>query len=1082
MIQPTFGLAKRSVLFLAAAIATVSMAFAADTTGGIGGVVKDATSAVAPSVALTATNTGTNAAFKTISDSGGNYAFRSLPVGLYDVSATASGFKRFVSNGVRVQVNELVRVDVSLQVGDLTQTVDVSGQVAIVDTTSATLRTVVDQQRIETLPLNGRNVTQLMQLVAGVIPDPILANVTSDTTYPGVTPVSVNGGRANTTNYILDGGQNNDHYSNAPNPMPNPDALQEFSVQTNNFSAEYGRSMGGIVNAVTKSGTNDLHGSAFWYIRNHDLNAANRFAPALPGGGKEDDGLERNQFGATIGGPVMIPKLYNGKNKTFFLYSYQGTRLKQAPTSVEQLVPTAAQRVGDFSKLGSVIRNPTTGQPYGANKIPTADFNPISQQMLGFIPTPAGGSDTISFAIPGDQDENQHLVKIDHELSSKNRFSVRFWDSKANQPAFLDLKNYLTANPGHVWRNTSVTVGDTHIFTPGLLNSFIFGFNRMNNNNAPITPRSYADLGMKIYSPPTPQWNLSIGGYFDLDTNDTNTFFRRELQFSDTVRWTKGRHSMTMGGELGKGIGDIDNNFRANGEFTFSPDAPFTGNGLADFMVGKFSNLTQGIGEYKNTRFTLFSMFFQDSYKFSKRLTIDIGLRWEPFFPYTDANGKLAALRSGQQSTRYVNAPKGILYPGDAGIPDGGYDTRWKNFGPRIGFAYDIFGDGSTSIRGGYGIFYDRPNTISTNSAANQAPFGTVVSINGNATNNFTNPYAGATNPFPAPLNPPSDVRFALPMVAFAYTPGMRNGNLQGWNLALERQLVRNFVLRVAYAGSKGTHLVNLREGNPATYAPGVTTATTNARRPLFPNFGNITLVEPGQTSIYNSLQVTTEKRFSRGFSFLMNYTWSRSIDTGSFPKQTGQTVTSVFNIRNDRGISDFHRTHVMVMSGLWELPIHPKSGIAKALIGGWNLNGIVSLRSGFPLNIRSGVDNARTGTGNQRVDIIGNPYFSGDRSRSEQINAWLNKAAFAPNALGTFGNLGRNAFYGPGFASTDLGLLKDFVIRERFKAQFRFEAFNAFNRVNLLIPNRVRTSGNFLRITEADSPRILQFAVRFAF
>lgn len=283
MLHYALCAAKRSLTIIAATVALTLLTFAADTTGGIIGVIKDATGAVAPNVEVTATNTGTNAVFKTTSDNTGSYAFRNLPVGLYDLSASASGFKKFVSNGVRVQVNESARVDVSLQVGDLTQTVDVSGQVAIVDTTTTTLRAVVDQQRIEMLPLNGRNATQLMQLVAGVTPDPINANVTSDTTYPGVTPVSVNGGRANTTNYILDGGQNNDHYSNAPNPMPNPDALQEFSVQTNNFSAEYGRSMGGIVNAVTKSGTNELHGSAFWYIRNNALNAANFFAPPQTG-------------------------------------------------------------------------------------------------------------------------------------------------------------------------------------------------------------------------------------------------------------------------------------------------------------------------------------------------------------------------------------------------------------------------------------------------------------------------------------------------------------------------------------------------------------------------------------------------------------------------------------------------------------------------------------------------------------------------------------------------------------------------------------------------------------------------------
>ena len=378
-----------------------SMALAADVTGSVDGVVKDPAGAVAAGIEVSATNTGTNAVYHATTDDTGAYFLRGLPVGVYQLTLEPKGFKKFVASGLRVQVNESVRVDVTLQLGNVTQTVNVAAVGETVDTSSITLKNVVDQARIENLPLNGRNPTQLMQLVAGVQADPQNSNVTSDTTYPGVTPVSVNGGRANTTNYILDGAQNNDHYSNAPNPMPNPDALQEFSVQTNTFSAEFGRNVGGIVNAVTRSGTNELHGSAFEYIRNNDLNAANYFAPPTPSGGKQDDGLKRNQFGATLGGPVWIPKIYRGKDKTFFFFSYQGTRTRQSPSKVEQVVPTNDQRVGDFSALSTPLQNPFAGEAVPNNIIPASDLNPISLAVLkSYIPAPAAGQNTINYSIP----------------------------------------------------------------------------------------------------------------------------------------------------------------------------------------------------------------------------------------------------------------------------------------------------------------------------------------------------------------------------------------------------------------------------------------------------------------------------------------------------------------------------------------------------------------------------------------------------------------------------------------------------------------------------------------------------------
>ena len=792
---------KRLILLV---VASVAIGFAQDINGNIAGVVTDESGAVVPNAVVAAVNTATSARFTANSNQEGQYAVRTIPVGVYDLTAEANGFRKYEAKGIRLQLNETARVDIPMKVGATAESVVVSATAVTVDTTTAVLKAVVDQKRIEELPLNGRNPTQLMRLVVGTVAD-LRADVTSGTTYPGITPVSVNGTRANSTNYVLDGAQNNDHYSNAPNPMPNPDALQEFSVQTNNFSAEFGRQAGGVVNAITKSGTNELHGSAFEFVRNKAMNARPFFSPVV-NGERRDDGLKRNQFGATLGGPVLLPKLYNGRDKTFFFVSYQGTLERRTPNEVERIVPTEAQRRGDFSALRTTLRDPIRGGTYPNNQIPMSDFSPISLKMLEFIPTPVSGN-TIATAAPNNYDDHQFLSRIDHQITATNRLSGRFWNSSAETPAYLNPKNYLEQTTGRTWLNRSVSLTDTHIFNANVTNQVLFSFNRTDGLNTPIYPASsLASLGSQYYNDDKPQYHVTVTGYFGtLNTGDTNRFLRDEYQIVDTVRWTKGKQQITLGGEYGRGIGDVDNNFRANGQWNFNGAAPFTGDGLADFLIGRFNTLSQGVGEYKKTRFHRMSMFVQDSMKLTRRFTLDLGVRWEPFLNFTDVDDKLAVWHPGAQSTRYVNAPLGVLYPGDPGVPAGGVSPAWGNLGPRLGFAWDVFGDGRTAVRGGYGMFFDQLNTIATNSQATQAPFGTVVTLNGTQSNSFANPWAGTTNPFPASTTPPANVVFPQYSSQFVYAPDYRNAYVQSWNLTLEREIGLGFVVRSSYAGSKGT-------------------------------------------------------------------------------------------------------------------------------------------------------------------------------------------------------------------------------------------------------------------------------------
>jgi hypothetical protein len=1072
-MRPT-NLCALAALTVALALgALAAPANAQTTTGGIAGVVRDAGGGVLPGVTVKAMHVATNAETVAVTNDVGLYVLRGLPVGRYTVVAELSGFQMAKNTDVVVRVNDEVRLDVAMTVGAVTEVVTVSGMASSVDTSTGTLRTVVDQERIENLPLNGRNPTQLMTLVAGVLSD--RSDLTSGSTYPGTSPVSSSGARGNTTNYVLDGGSNNDHYSNGPNPMPNPDALQEFSVQTNSFSAEYGRNVGAIVNAVTRAGTNLYHGLGFGYFRHYKFNATNFFNPGI------SDGLKRSQYGGTIGGPIA-------RNRTFFFASYQGTNERRRPTQRSSLVPSAAMRSGDFSAIPVALRNPFTGEPFVNNRIPTSLFNPAAVKIVNEwlpLPNPTGSDNplTVRFQQPTQGDDHQWLGRVDHSFTDKHRAYGRFWVSRASTPPVLLDGNILSSAFGRTWQNTVASFNDTYMLKPNLLNNLVVTFNRTNNLNFQIYPPDYSTLGINVHNDDTPQWFFNVAGYFGINSGDTNTFLRNEVQIVDTVRWTTGRHEVAAGMDYSYGQGDIVNNFRANGRFSFSNAAPFTGDALADFYLGKFSSFEQAIGEYKNTRMHFLATFVQDTFRVSRQLTLNLGVRWDPFIPYTDVNDRLGCYRPGERSQVYVNAPAGVVYPGDPSCPKGGYSPSWTDFGPRVGIAYDPLGDGKSSIRAGYGMFYDRPNTISTNSPANQGPFGTLVTFPGDNVNNVANPYAGRVNPFPAdPFNVPQDVQFFLPHASFSYDPNLKNGRLQSWNLTFEREIVPTYLVRVGYAGSEGDRLAMGRELNAAIYAPGATTATTNQRRPLFPTFSTVTTIESTGRSTYHSLQLTLDKRISRGFSVLSSYTLSKNLDHAGENKQTGATQTNPFDLEFDWGFANADRRHRFVTSFLWQVPGAFDNRMVAGVLSGWSLTGILALQSGGGFSVTSGVDNARTGTGGQRADRSGDPTLDSDRSTDEKILRFFDTSVYSPNALGTFGNSGRNSLRGPGSRNVDLGLHKSFATGGSTRLQVRIEAFNAFNWVNLGTPNTSQNSANFGRITNAGTPRVMQGALRVSF
>ena len=637
------------------------------------------------------------------------------------------------------------------------------------------------------------------------------------------------------------------------------------------------------------------------------------------------------------------------------------------------------------------------------------------------------------------------------------------------------------------------------IISPSVLNQTTVGYNKTDGPASHVFPtKNWNDLGVPITLDQYNQFYIQFQSISSINTGDTNNFIRDEVQFGNTTRWTRGRHNLTFGGEYHHARGDIVNNFRAQGRFYFTRTAGYTGYDVADFLIGRWAEFIQGAGEFKNTRFHIANLFLNDSFKVNRRLTLDVGVRWEPFFPNTDLNGKVVVWGGiNSKSQRFVNAPNGILYAGDPGVPAGGSPTKWSNFGPRLGLAYDLTGDGKTALRAGYGIFFDRINTLQTNSAADEAPFGTVVDVFGGPTDSMANPYLNVAggNPFPKigfaaigteVLNPGKNGAFALPMAAFVYGPNLRNPYVSSWNLTLERQLGGTWLARASYAGSKGTALASGRDFNAPYPNATATTSTTNQRRPYAAyGLGQVVMMEPAGNSSFNSLQLTAEKRFSRGFTILANYMYAKTIDNnvGSANKGNGTNVTNPYNQHYDRGPADYDLRHVFNFSGVWSMPVKFQNKLAQFVAGGWNMTSIVAWRSGFPFTVGSGQDNARTGQGSQRADLTGvSPYLS-NSGHGAMVAQYLNRAAFAVNALGTYGVLGRNTFIGPGSFNLDFGLHKDFPIHEKTKIQFRFEAFNSFNNVNLSNPTATVTSGNFMKITStATDPRILQFALRLEF
>lgn len=1040
--------------FLCAALCCMwaSPAFAQGN-GTISGTVTDPTGAVIANATVKVVQAQTGLEITAQSNSTGAFVFPALHPSTYSLSVTKEGFQSSTQAGVVLQADQALTVNVKLQVGAVSESIVVTETVPQVDTTTGTLSQVIDERRVVDLPLNGRNAASLIMAVAGVADATNEGNGVDQgvgKTFPAAVVTTVNGTLPNQSNYLLNGGNNVDEMTNANAPFPMPDAVQEFSVQTSNYNAEYGQSAGAMVNIITKSGTSSFHGSAFEFLRNGYFNARPYFATKA-------DTMHRNQFGGTIGGPVIIPHLSKGK-KTQFFYGYQRTMIHQQSSANTTTAPTLAEEgrsgtgYADFGNLctggwntttslcntvNQRIVNPFTNVAYPLNRIPSGDFDPAAAELQKHFPTFSGTEaagkigGTVNFLRPSIQDFNEHTVRVDHQFSSKDQLFGHYFYDYFNQPGVYDPDMLASYQSYFNTRYQNALLSESHVFSNTLLNTLTLNYQRETSlrGGAPGSQNITAYGVTNIWQPNTgPYMSFSIGGYYGASSSAFAGWYRNNYTLNDDLHWVKGNHSLAFGGHVEASKFDVTNVYQSYGGFGFGTYGSYV-NAYANFLLGWMTSFQQGNYEQVNDRNHFPSLYAQDSWKVTRKLTLNYGVRWELFAPWHNKVGNLqlfdsAAYAANKGTTQFTTLPAGLLLTGDPGVPNDGTEKENK-FMPRLGFAYDIFGDGKTVVRGGAGIFYqDRlPGFFNLNQAANVP---NTVSVNltnpglysstpgANPGGPLSNPYCvggcGAkgtpySNPFPFTLPFASNKVFPNQILVEQYDPKFTVPVTYAYNLTVERQLAPGWAARIAYAGSGSRHqFVNL-DINPAVNIAG-STLNANARRAYntAPTVGPCTTMTGcamGYTSIitaamigsanYHSFQATLDKR-THGLYLVANITWSKTTD--DMPQVTRVNNTENLNAGEsyvyplypagatgipaaayvsdvkalDRGLSDIDHPLVFSLSYSWDLPkLGSGNGFLKSIVNGWRISGLASHRSGDSLTSWAGSDISKTGLGQDR-------------------------------------------------------------------------------------------------------------------
>ena len=1068
-------------------LASVTAWGQAVSTAQITGSIKDQSGAVLPGVEISVTQTATGAARTAISDETGSYVLANLPIGPYMLEATLPGFRTYVQTGIVLQINGNPVINVNLEVGQVSDQIEVQADAALVETRSVGVGTVIDNQRVLELPLNGRQATELIFLAGMATPSAAPGLNPGVRNYPTI-EISVAGGVSNGMTYLLDGGTHNDPFNNLNLPLPFPDALQEFKVETSALPAQYGHHSSAAINAVTKAGTNEFHGDLFEFLRHGRLNARNTFAPAR-------DTLRRNQFGGTIGGPIAT-------NKLFFFAGHQTTLTRSDPSTVTAYIPTPAMLAGDFTTIASPSCNSAgrqitlpAAQGFVNNRIDVSRLSPAALKLVSYLPSTTDPCGQIRFIRSTEVTENMTLGRMDYQVSDKHSLFGRYLQARRDSPTDYDGTNPLTLSNGDLkFRVYSFVLGDTYLLGAGTVSNFRATLNRSKIPKVPPPFFDFNDLGIKAWVATPKYTTLSVTGAFSVGgTGATIGWYNTtSFQFTEDISIVKGAHQIGFGGNWIHSEMNRLSMSNTVGPISFNGQITNVGLPMADFLIGRPSQFQQSNPSVFYPRSNYTGAYIQDAWKATSRLTVNAGLRWDPYIGVNSKHGiaghfEDTLFNQGARSPNYRNAPAGLVLPGDPGYPGNKItNSRWWNFAPRLGLAWDPTGDGRMSVRAAYGIFFDLPHLQSYVGLPGSAPFASLVTIANPPS--LEDPWAGYPNgnPFPFTVNP----NITFPTFGSYTTHPFDTPTTYSnqWNLSVQRQVGEDWLFAANYVGNSIIHLVTGSQLNPAIYIPGSsTTGNINNRRRLNllnPDqgrfYGSIQASDPGGTANYNGLLLSVQRRRARGLTVQGNYTWSHCI---SDLQNTELGVAgSAYMIPNNRSSSrancpNSDRRHVFNLSTVYGTPQFANNTL-RMIAGSWQISGIVRLQAGGYLTVTTGVDNALTGQPNQRPNqILADPFVA-----NKSINGWLNPAAFQAPAPGTYGNLAAGNILGPGMIRVDMGLTRTFAIREGQTLQFRAEAFNLPNHVNPSNPITALNNQNFGRIQSADDPRIMQLALKYVF
>ncbi len=1061
----------------------------------IAGTVQDQSGAVLAQAQITLTNTETGIVRETLSGGDGGYTLPNLTPGTYRLSVSKPGFAAYLQSGIVLQVNTNPQINVALKLGQVSEQIEVQANAAMVETRSTGVGQVIDQERVMELPLNGRQVSQLVTLsgaAADFVPTSAGQSLISNKNYPTAAAFSVAGGQGGQTLFLVDGGNNMDPISNIGLPMPFPDSLQEFKVETSSLPANYGSQPGGVVNVVTKSGGNAFHGDAFWFLRNYAFNARNFFAPTR-------DSLKRHQFGGVLGGPIR-------RNKVFFFGGYQGTREKVAPAANTNFVATAATLQGDLTGIAS-CNNVALRAPFVGNKVDRSLLNPVALNLLKLIPVSNDPCGKVIYGIPSSSHENQAVVRSDWQVDRKNSVFGRYFATDFQHPwSYTD--NLLTlstdASVGLADRVQTAVLGHSLILTPTTMSTFRLGFSRASViRNLPPTAPTPASLGSKVTEGVPNYIFLNVTNYFlpVCQNCSPGPWVSTNYQLSEEIGTIRGAHQIAFGVNAANARLASFSNFQRNGNFTFNGQV--TGNALADFMLGKPSSFTQNNGQIGAERLTVPSLYVQDNIRLNSHFSLNVGLRWDPFTSPLKTVPQVSIFdlgwyNAGVRSKIFTNAPAGVRFVGDEGMPGHHYfNGRMAQFAPRIGVVFDPRGAGRETIRAGYGIFYGA--TPLWLQAGTHAPFASPINLP-QPVGGLSDPYNGAlnSNPFPLPNPLPGNVQFPL------FGGGLGNFKLhpkptymEQWNLAIQKQLTADWLLSASYLGNRTVHLEIGEPYNPAIFIPGNCTAgqygltaagpcsntsNNNNRRILYladpakaQYYGAVNQFGDGANANYHALLVSVQHRFTHNYTVLANYTWSHCLTESEIALNGAGSGQDPFNRHAEYANCFADHRHIFNLTSVVRSPKFT-SPWAQRLAGNWQESTIFTMSSGTYSTVSVGTDNSRTG-GADRPNVVGDPHAG-----NPTIDRWFDTSAFLVGAVGTFGNSGRSTNLGPGAWNVDVALSRSFPTAEHQRVDFRAEAFNLFNHTRLGNPVTAMNSPAYGKILSARDPRIMQLALKYVF